>query len=86
MAKQRFMSINQREIWPVNFNPSVGSEIQKAQPTVAINDDMLGRFGLRVIAPITGWKDYYKDLPWIIDIKPNPDNELTKTSSIECFK
>jgi len=80
------MSINQGEIWLVNFDPSVGSEIQKARPAVIINDDLLGRFGIRMIVPITGWKDYYKDFPWIIQIEPNSDNGLTKTSGIECFQ
>ena len=80
------MSIKQGEIWLVNFDPSVGSEIQKARPAVVINDDMLGRFGLRVIVPITGWKDYFKDYPWIIKLESNSTNGLSKLSGIECFQ
>ena len=80
------MSINQGEIWLVNFDPSVGSEIQKARPSVVINDDMLGRFGLRVIVPITGWKDYFEEYPWIIKLEPNSVNGLSKISGIECFQ
>ncbi|EQB34290.1 hypothetical protein M947_11675 [Sulfurimonas hongkongensis] len=80
------MSINQGEIWLVNFDPSVGSEIQKARPAVVINDDVLGRFGLRIIVPITKYKEYYKDYPWIIKIENNAQNGLSKLSGIECFQ
>jgi mRNA interferase MazF len=80
------MSINQGEIWLVNFDPSVGSEIQKSRPAIVINDDMLGRFGLRIIVPITGWKDYYEEYPWIIKIENNQQNGLSKVSGIECFQ
>ena len=80
------MSISQGEIWLVNFNPSVGSEIQKLRPAIVINDDMMGRFGLRVIVPITEWKDYYQEYPWIIKIENDVLNGLSKISAIECFQ
>ena len=40
------MNINQGEIWMVNFEPSVGSEIQKLRPAIVVNDDRIGRFGI----------------------------------------
>jgi len=80
------MNINQGEIWLVNFDPSIGNEIQKARPAVIINDDMMGRFGLRIIVPITEWKDYYEEYPWIIKIENNNTNGLSKLSGIECFQ
>ncbi len=80
------MSINQGEIWLVNFDPSIGSEIQKSRPAVVINHDLMGRFGLRIIVPVTGWKAYYQEYPWIIKLKPDATNGLTKPSGIECFQ
>ena len=80
------MTINQSEIWLVNFDPSIGSEIKKARPAVIVNHDMLGRFGIRIIVPITGWKDYYKEYPWILKLEANSNNGLSKTSAIECFQ
>ena len=80
------MTINQGEIWLVNFDPSIGSEIKKARPAVIVNHDMLGRFGIRIIVPITGWKDYYKEYPWILKLEANSTNGLSKRSAIECFQ
>ena len=80
------MSINQGEIWLINFDPSVGTEIKKARPAVVINSDLFKRLGIRVIVPITEWKDYYKDFPWIIKIKNNNQNGLSKVSAIECLQ
>jgi len=80
------MSINQGEIWLVNFDPSIGSEIQKARPAVVINHDLMGRFGLRIIVPVTGWEAYYEEYPWIIKLQPDATNGLSKTSGIECFQ
>lgn len=80
------MNIKQGEIWMINFDPSIGNEIQKKRPAIVINDDNMGRFGLSLIVPITGWKDYFQDFPWIIKIQNSQQNGLTKVSAIECFQ
>ena len=80
------MNIKQGEIWIVDFEPSIGSEIQKQRPAIVISDDELGRFGLKIVVPVNEWKNYYKDYPWIIKILNDDKNGLTKTSSIECFQ
>lgn len=80
------MSINQGEIWIASFDPSVGSEIQKKRPCVVVNDDRIGRFGIKIVVPITEWKNDYADFPWIIKIPFDNDTGLTKDSGIECFQ
>lgn len=80
------MNIKQGDIWLVNFDPSVGSEIQKKRPCIVINDDKVGRFGIKIIVPITEWKDYYADFPWILKLQNNSQNGLSKKSAIECFQ
>ena len=80
------MNINQGEIWMVNFEPSVGNEIQKLRPAIVVNDDRIGRFGIKIVVPITQWKEHYIDYPWIIKIIPDAINGLAKDSSIECFQ
>ena len=83
---EKSMNINQGEIWMVNFEPSVGSEIQKLRPAIVVNDDRIGRFGIKIVVPITQWKEHYIDYPWIIKIIPDDINGLSKDSSIECFQ
>jgi len=78
--------MNQGEIWLVDLAPTIGAEISKTRPALIINDNELGKLPLKVIVPITGWKDHYNVAPWMIKIKPNRTNGLNKTSSIDCFQ
>jgi len=80
------MNIEQGEIWLVNFNPSIGSEIQKTRPCVVVNDNRLGRFGLKIVVPITEWKEHLQNYPWIIKVENNSTNGLSKLSAFECFQ
>jgi mRNA interferase MazF len=43
------------EVWLINLDPTVGSEIKKTRPAVIVNDDAIGILPLRVIVPITAW-------------------------------
>lgn len=54
------------EIWLINFDPSVGAEIQKQRPALVISLDAIGRLPLRIVAPITDWKPQYSSYPWIV--------------------
>ncbi len=74
------------EIWDVNLTPTVGAEIKKKRPAVIINDDAVGILPLRVIVPITEWKDKFYGTVWMVKIKPNSDNNLKKPSAIDCFQ
>ena len=68
------MNINQGEIWMVNFEPSVGYEIQQPRQTIVVNKDRIGRYGIKIVVPITQWKEQYNDYPWIIKIIPADKN------------
>ena len=74
------------EIWLVNLDPTVGSEIKKTRPVVIVNSDALGRLPLRLIAPITEWKDHFKGSIWHLRIDPDSRNGLSKTSSIDILQ
>jgi len=78
--------MNQGEIWLVNLDPTLGAEMNKTRPALIINDNELGKLPLKVIVPITGWKEHYGIAPWMIKIEPNKTNGLVKTSSIDCFQ
>ncbi len=74
------------EIWLVNLDPTVGSEIKKTRPAVIVSSDALGRLPLRLIAPITEWKDHFKASIWHVRIEPDAKNGLSKTSSIDALQ
>jgi mRNA interferase MazF len=76
----------QMEIWMVNLDPKIGSEIGKLRPVVVISNDNFGALPLKWIVPITEWKDNFYDKFWIIKIKPSNLNNLTKISGIDVFQ
>jgi mRNA interferase MazF len=78
--------MKQGEVWLVNLDPVVGAEMNKARPAVIVNEDQLGKLPLKIIVPITDWKDHYSIAPWMIAINPSNQNGLTKKSSIDCFQ
>ena len=51
-----------------------------------MNDDNLGKLPLKVIVPITDWKDRYQAAVWMVQILPDAKNGLSKASSMDCFQ
>lgn len=78
--------MNRGEIWYVNLDPIIGSEMKKTRRAVIINNDTIGRLPLRVIVPITAWKDEYKDVPWMVQLRPDRLNNLEKASAADAFQ
>lgn len=78
--------MKQSEIWIINLDPASGAEIKKSRPAVIVNDDSLGKLPLKIVVPITQWKDKFSIAPWMIKIEPNNLNGLEKTSAIDCFQ
>jgi len=78
--------MKQGEIWLINLDPTVGAEMSKTRPAVVVSDDQLGKLPLKIIAPITDWKERYSIAPWMIAIAPTNQNGLIKKSSIDCFQ
>jgi mRNA interferase MazF len=78
--------MRQGEIWEIRLDPTVGAEIKKTRPALIINVDALGKLPLKVIAPITDWKNQYAAYPWMVKIDPDECNGLVKPSAIDCFQ
>ena len=78
--------MKQGEIWLINLDPTVGAEMNKTRPAVIVNDDRLGKLPLKVIVPVTDWKEHYSMAPWMVVINPSDQNGLAKKSSIDCFQ
>jgi len=78
--------MKQGEIWLINLDPTVGAEIKKTRPVVIVNDDALGKLPLKIVIPFTDWKGYYATVEWMVEIKSDRENNLTKTSAADCFQ
>ncbi len=74
------------EVWLINLDPTVGSEIQKTRPAVIVSDDAIGILPLRVIVPITAWQERYAAAPWMVRLEPEAENGLDKPSAADAFQ
>ena len=74
------------EIWLVNFDPTIGTEIKKTRPALVISSDAVGRLPIKLVAPITEWKDHYSSNIWHVQLKPDPANGLTKLSAVDVLQ
>jgi mRNA interferase MazF len=78
--------MKQGEIWLISLDPTVGAEMKKTRPALIVNDNALGKLPLKIIVPITDWKERYSVAPWMVKIQPARDNGLVKDSAIDCFQ
>ena len=78
--------MNRGEIWLINLDPTLGSEIKKTRPAIIVNDDAIGILPLKIIVPVTEWKDRYSIAPWLVRLKPDAQNGLTKPSAADTFQ
>jgi len=74
------------EIWLVNFDPTIGVEIKKTRPGVVISSDSIGVLPLKLVAPLTEWKEKFSKMIWKIQIEPNKENGLRKNSSVDVLQ
>ena len=74
------------EVWLVNFDPTIGSEIKKVRPAVVISSDAVGKLPIKLIAPVTDWKPYFSQNFWHVKIEPDAMNGLSKISAIDALQ
>ena len=89
------MIIKRGEIWKVRLNPTEGAEINKERPCAVVsnesiiavvNDDDIGILPLKIVVPISEWKDNFSKAPWHILIEPTDNNGLSKKSTADTFQ
>ncbi len=86
LSSSNFQTPERGDIWVVNFDPTVGSEIRKTRPAVIISSNAVGRLPVKLVAPVTDWKTYYAANLWHVRIDPDSQNGLTKTSAIDTLQ
>lgn len=78
--------MKQGDTWLINLDPTMGAEIKKSRPAIIVNDNALGRLPLKIIVPITDWKDKYAIASWMIKVPPDKENGLNKISAADSFQ
>jgi mRNA interferase MazF len=72
------------EVWLVNLDPTLGSELKKVRPAVVISSDAVGRLPIKLVAPITDWKDHYARNIWHVYIEPDATKWSSKALRRRC--
>jgi mRNA interferase MazF len=78
--------MKQGSVWQVNLDPTIGSKIKKSRPCLILNNDKIGKLPLKIVAPITDFKEYYTLVPWMVTLEPTKENGLSKKSVIDLFQ
>jgi mRNA interferase MazF len=74
------------EIWQVNFDPQVGSEIQKKRPAMVL-DRGYSSLQVRVVVPITAWKpDRDEQNPFKVYLQTSQANGLSKECAADAYQ
>ena len=74
------------EIWLINLDPTIGAEIKKTRPAVIVSSDAVGVLPLKVIVPLTDWKDRYSVAHWMLPVEPSALNGLDKPTAADTFQ
>src|SRR5258708_34472082 len=80
------MRISRGDIWFVSLDPTVGAEIRKTRPVVVINSDAVGTLPIRLVAPLTEWKDSFAGKVWLVKVEADSTNNLSKTSAVDTLQ
>jgi mRNA interferase MazF len=80
------MKIERGDIWLVNLDPTIGAEIRKTRPVVVVNSDAVGSLPIRLVAPVTEWKDHLAGNLWHVKLVPDRANGLAKASAVDTLQ
>lgn len=74
------------EIWTVDFDPTIGAEIQKQRPALVISSDAVGKLPLKLVVPITNWSHAFDGNIWHVHLDPSQQNGLSKESAADALQ
>jgi mRNA interferase MazF len=86
MMGKRALSISRGDIWLVNFDPTIGDEIQKTRPAGVVSIGTAFRHRLRIVVPITSWQGKFASDFWMIQLMATPTNGLDNDSAANAFQ
>lgn len=74
------------EVWLVDFDPKAGAEIWKRRPAIVMSEGWVGKLPLKIVVPVTDWKNSYSSYPWFVHLAPTTVNGLSKESGADTFQ
>lgn len=84
--KTKGLSPRRGEVWLVNLDPTIGMEMKKTRPALVISSDAIGKLALKLIVPITDWKNNFSGNLWHVRVDPDSKNGLLKPSAVDALQ
>jgi mRNA interferase MazF len=60
--------------------------MRKTRPAIVVSSDAIGRLPIKLVAPLTDWKEYFSPNIWHVRIDPDTANALTKVSCVDTLQ
>lgn len=77
------MNPKRGEVWLVNLDPVVGSELRKTRPAVIVSRDEVGALPVRVIVPLTTWQERFAQAVWLVPIEQDAGKGIKQKSAAD---
>ena len=65
------------EIWHIDISSRSGAETHTTRPGIIVSVNAVESLPVRVIVPVTEWKDRYSIASWMVRLQPNEQNQLS---------
>ena len=75
-----------KQIWWVDLDPTRGSETCKTRPAVVVSSDAVSRLPVRLVVPLTEWKEKHREFLWRVQVEPSHLNGLSKLSAADALQ
>jgi len=76
-------SIKQFDVWIVEFDPAIGSEIKKSRPAVVVSNNIINElYATVIVAPLTST---FRDYPSRIDTDFGNKGGQIAVDQLKCF-
>lgn len=86
MTSRSVHQILRGDTWTINFDPTIGDEIQKLRPAVVLTERNTYRYRLQLVVPNTSWQEKFKTDFWMIYLQANIHNGLGRDSAANAFQ
>jgi mRNA interferase MazF len=74
------------EIWRINLDPTIGSEIQKIRPAVVVSAPVFDNLPIRIIVPLTSWQQKFASHLNKVRVAATPQNGLASDSAADVLQ
>lgn len=74
------------EIWFVDLNPGLGSEIKKDRPVVVVSVPAFDATGVRIVVPLTGWQEKFERRINMVRVPRTLRNGLDKDDAADVLQ